>query len=109
MLKRRDERHPVIEPGLLRVEGSPPNGYVVMVLDVSKTGLRVSCSSALPTDTRVEVKARGAGIRGEVRYARNVGPAEYHLGIKVDDASNGARSEDGELDLTLLFQLKSQT
>ncbi len=104
MLQPRDKRFPLIQPGVMHIEGRPGDAYVVTVLDVSKSGLRVSCSSALPIDTRVEVKCRGAAVLGDVRYSRNVGRDEFHLGIKAHDISAGARPEDGQLDLTVLFR-----
>ena len=89
----------------MRIRGKPDQVYVVTVLDVSKSGLRVSCTSALPAATQVEVKCHGAGVRGEVRYCRDVKKNEFHLGIKADGASSGAGPQDHKLDLTLLFKL----
>jgi PilZ domain len=105
MLKPRATRYPVVEPGILRISGAVGDAYLITVLDVSKSGMRVSCSTALPVETQVEVQCRGSGVTGEVRYARNVGRDEFHLGIEVKNATAGARNEEGELDVTRLFQL----
>lgn len=94
-----------MEPGVMRIQGKPDHVFVVTVLDISKSGLRVSCASALPADTQVEVKCRGAGVRGEIRYCRDVKKNEFHLGIKADGASSGAGPQNGKVDLTLLFKL----
>jgi hypothetical protein len=87
----------------MRIIGERGAIYVVTIIDVSKTGLRVSGSVPLTSGTNVTVLCRGIDITGEVRYSRNVGRDEFHLGVKVDDDSEGPRSEEGELDLTLLF------
>jgi hypothetical protein len=95
-----------MEPGVMRIQGKPDHVYVVTVLDVSKSGLRVSCASALPVATQVEVKCRGAGVTGEIRYCRDVKPAEFNLGIKAYEASSGAGPQAaGRVDLTLLFKV----
>lgn len=106
MQKPRDDRHAVAEPAILRVEQSRSDVYVVTILDVSKGGLRVSCSVPMPAGTRVEVRCRGAAVTGEIRYARNVGRDEFHLGVQVLDAPATGRSEEGELDLLRLFHLR---
>jgi hypothetical protein len=104
MDQRKDVRYQVQEPCTLRETGTRGGVYVVTILDVSKTGLRISASMALASGTPVDVLCRGVRITGAVRYARNVGRDEFHLGVKVDDDSAGPRTEEGELDLTLLFK-----
>lgn len=101
--RRRDLRHPVNLWGSLRVEGAP-GGFPTLVLEVSKAGLRVRCPSALSEGTRVSVLCRKVAAFGQVRYAREVAPDQFDLGIEVDDAL--PRDEPaGEIDLTLLFGL----
>jgi hypothetical protein len=104
-MKPRDIRRPIVEPAVMRIADSRGDAYVVTILDVSKSGLRISSSTALPAGTRVELRCRGTAILGETRYARNVGGGEFHLGIQVTDAPGAARSEQGELDLWRLFEL----
>jgi hypothetical protein len=89
----------------MRIGGATTDAYLITVLDVSRTGLRVSCSTALPMGTLVEVQCRGAAVLGEVRYARNTGRDEFHLGVEAKDATGIARQEDGKIDLTVLFGL----
>ena len=70
----------------MRVVGVRGGIYLVTVLDVSKWGLRISCSVEFATGTRVEVRWRGTNIGGEVRYTREVRVHEFHLGIAADVA-----------------------
>ncbi len=79
----------------MRVEGIRGGIYLITVLDVSKSGLRINCSTSLTTGTRVEVRCRGASVPGEIRYARDVGQNEFHLGVEATS----------EMDLTQLFQI----
>ncbi len=88
----------------MRITGERGGVYVVTILDVSKTGMRISGSVALKSDTHVEIMCRGERISGTVRYARNVGREEFHLGFRADDDSTGPKSAEGDLDLTLLFR-----
>ncbi len=88
----------------MRITGERGAVYVVTILDVSKAGLRVSGSVRLDDETLVEILYRGVKITGKVRYGRNVGRDEFHLGVKAEDDSAGPRTEEGELDLTLLFK-----
>lgn len=81
---RADRRYMVNVAGVLRVEGLAMGVYVVTVLDVSKSGLRVSCPISVPAGTRVEVTCCDTNIIGEVRYAREVGANEFWLGIRAD-------------------------
>jgi len=94
---RADRRYTVDVGGVLQVEGVPTAVYVVTVMDVSKLGLRVSCPVSIPVGTRVEVGCCDTTIFGQVRYASEVGPNDFYLGIRAD--KNG----DGGLDLTLFM------
>ncbi len=88
----------------MRIAGERGGLYVVTILDVSKSGMRISGSVAVTSDTHAEIMCRGMRISGMVRYARNVGRDEYHMGFKADDDSDGPKSAEDELDLTLLFR-----
>lgn len=88
----------------MRETGTRGGVYVVTILDVSKSGLCISSSMALSSGTPVDILCRGVRIIGTVRYARNVGKDEFHLGVQAADDSTGPRTEEGELDLTLLFK-----
>jgi hypothetical protein len=80
----------------MRIAGVRGGIYLITVLDVSKSGLQVSCSAAFATGTRVEVRCRGVRVAGEVRYSREVLPQEIHLGIAADASE--------EMDLAQLFR-----
>ena len=101
--QRRHERHVVEMPGLLRLHETRGGIYAVTLLDVSQSGLRVSCPRSIPSGWRVEVSCRNVTIVGIVRYARDVGD-EIHLGIEADPAETAVnKSKVTELDLTSLF------
>ncbi len=101
--KRRHDRYTVETPGLLRLQETRGGIYAITVLDVSKSGLRINCPSAVLSDSRVEVKVHGSTIVGTVRYARSVG-YEFHVGIEAELLQTAAGATSGEeLDLTLLF------
>ena len=54
---RADRRYTVDVGGVLRIEGVPASVYVVTVLDVSKSGLRVRCPISIPVSARVVANA----------------------------------------------------
>jgi hypothetical protein len=105
MEKRSDQRYPIEEAAVLRVEGVAGGVYVVTVLDVSKLGLRVSSPVALALGTRVKVSCHGAEITGEIRYARDVERDGYYLGVLASTVSRAGQAQDGEIDLTRIFRL----
>jgi hypothetical protein len=102
--RRKDLRHPIRLWGRLRVEGLP-EVFTVLVLEVSRAGLRVRCPSAVAEGTRVNVLCRKAAAFGQVRYARKIAPDQFHLGIEVDDALPRDEAAGSEIDLTVLFGL----
>jgi hypothetical protein len=99
---RKDTRHPVKEPCTLRVQGYE-GVFLVTVLDVSRSGVRLSTSAHLIPGTSIELICQGVPIAAEVRYVRNTGKDEYHVGVLAQPHSPGPRARDGSLDLTLLF------
>jgi hypothetical protein len=106
MEKRTDQRYPVEEAAVMRVEGVAGGVYVVTVLDVSRFGLRVSCPVPWPLGTHVKVSCHGAEVAGEIRYARDVERDGYHLGVRADKVSRDGQVLDGEIDLTAIFRLR---
>ena len=73
------------------------------ILDVSKAGLRISCSVAIAADTLVEITCMNVTIEGTVRYARGCDPG-FNLGIEARCAIQaGNRFEGDDLDLMSLF------
>ena len=104
--RRRHERFAFEKPGILRLEKVHGGLYLITVLDLSKSGLRVNSPKAVARETRVEVQCLGRRVSGVVRYTREVGPREFHVGIEADRAeSNGTVWSAGTLDLTDLFRL----
>ena len=104
--RRRHERFAFEKPGILRLERVRGGLYLITVLDLSKSGLRVNSPRAVPRETRVEVRCLGRTVSGVVRFAREVGPREFHLGIEADRAeADGTVWSAGTLDLTALFRL----
>lgn len=71
------------QAALLRAEGGPGRIYLVTILDVSRSGLRVSCPAGLPSGTVVHVRYENLEIPGDVRYSREVEAGAFHLGIQV--------------------------
>lgn len=103
-MERREspQRYLVEASAVLRIHGKS-GPFLVTILDVSATGLRLSSPTPFPAGTKVTITCRGATMTGEVRYARNVEDYEFHIGVRVDEASAGAMLENGTMDLTLLF------
>jgi hypothetical protein len=61
---RADRRYTVDVGGVLQIEGIPASVYVVTVLDVSKSGLRVSCPVSIPVGAQVTVACCNTSISG---------------------------------------------
>lgn len=101
--QRRHVRHAVSVPAFLRVADEVGGAFVITILDVSASGMRVASSRALTEGARAVVKYRGAEITGVIRYARGVGRGEFHLGIEAEVVSGAPLGTEGEIDLTLLF------
>jgi hypothetical protein len=104
--QRRHDRYRVEIPGLLRLLETRGGIYAITVLDVSKTGLRISCPKPVASGTRVEFRCQSTKILGTVKYAREVGNETY-LGIEADpsDAAGTAAGTSGgaTTDLLSLF------
>jgi len=92
--QRRERRYLVELSATLRI--ATRTTLVVMIVDVSNMGLRVTCPEALPTGTQICIQVRGLELAGEVRYAREIDPGEFHLGIQT-------AAENGSALLQLLF------
>lgn len=78
---RADRRFPVDVGGVLQVVGVSTDVYVITVLNVSRFGLRVSCSVPLHLWTQVEISCCETLVRGEVRHSTEVGYDEFQIGI----------------------------
>lgn len=91
--RRRHDRCVVEIPGILQLADVQGGIYAITVLDVSTTGLRITCAKAVQAGTRVEVKCQKLKIFGTVRYARDLG-YEFHLGMEADRVIDGAEQID---------------
>ena len=101
--QRKHERFVVKAPAILRLPMTQGGTYLITVIEVSKTGLRISCPIALESGARVEVKVLGSTVLGTARYAREV-EREFYVGIEADTVEpriEGAQGDD--FDLTQLF------
>lgn len=99
MEKRQSPRYPIEASAVLRVEGRP-GPFLVTLLDVSTTGLRLSSPVAFPLGARVTIKCLRREVSGEVRYSRPVEGSTFHIGVLADSVSGGAE----DLDLVSLFR-----
>jgi hypothetical protein len=88
---------------LLRISGVAGGIYMITVLDVSKSGLRIQCSRALDHGTRVEIQCHDFSIFGEIRYSRGMAADEFHLGFEATEVRTAAGPQSGEIDLLHLF------
>lgn len=84
--KRREPRYPCSDPVKVRVispVGAPP--FPGVVLDVSRSGLRIEVQKPISKGSEIEVTARGkVAIFGEIRYCRCAGEF-YHAGVLIRD------------------------
>lgn len=80
---RLDERFEVRIPATLRVSDGIGPLYMIEIVDVSRSGLRLRSERGVPPGTRVEINCRGQSISGEVRYCRHVGLEEYYMCLQV--------------------------
>lgn len=101
--QRRHDRYQVEIPGVLRVQETRGGIYMVTVLDISKSGLRLCCPKLVPPGNRVEVKCQNTKVLGTVKYAREVG-YEWNLGIEADAVANESGGLAGaQVDLISMF------
>jgi hypothetical protein len=98
MEKRQSPRYRIEASAILRVQGRA-GPFLVTLLDVSASGLRLSSPSAFPEGAKVTIKCQGTEIVGEVRYARPVEDGSFNIGVLAQ-----AVSGSGELDLVRLLR-----
>jgi PilZ domain len=98
MEQRQSPRYGIDAPAIMRVQGRP-GPFLVTLLDVSSSGLRMSSPSAFPVGAKVAIKCLGVEIAGEIRYARPVDDGSFHIGV-LAEAVSGA----GDLDLVRLLR-----
>ena len=106
--KRRELRNNVLIRAQLRIEGFA-RVHLIKVLDVSRTGLRIRFEMPLPAGTAVQILYRGAAVSGQVRYARELGPDEFNIGINAESMTVLGQTITDAMDLALLFSDASPT
>jgi hypothetical protein len=79
--RRAEGRHGVNYPTLLRAENA--GVAVIRVLDVSKSGLRLSVPFRLLPRTEVEIRIEGTSVVGVVSNCVRISANEFHVGIKI--------------------------
>ena len=92
--RRKETRYEVHEAAVLTVgRGPSATVFAVTVLDISRSGMRVSLPANLEVDSIVSVRRSSGTICGTIRYSRNAGQGEYHAGIQVTDVPTERRRE----------------
>jgi hypothetical protein len=104
---RQSSRFHVEASAIMRVEGIP-GPFLVTILDVSASGLRVNSPTSFGAGTRVTLTFRKTELKGQIRYSRGFG-GQAHIGIQVDSMTGAlAPAENGEVNVLLLFDEKIQ-
>jgi PilZ domain len=101
-LRRNDQRMVISVEAKLRLVGAE-DLHTVTILDVSKSGMRIRSRMMIPAGTRIEVVYRNVVVAGEARYVRELGPAEFNVGVQADSVTEDDGNLRGEIDLTGLF------
>lgn len=85
--KRREPRVATEDSGVLQtINPFSPERLEIMVLDISKNGMRVGAPNLLYPGTTVKVRLKGMMAFGDVRYCRMAGVDFYQAGIQLYDA-----------------------
>lgn len=90
--RRSEARYPAHDPAEIEILRGPAEPVYGMILDVSRSGLRVALTKRVDRGAHVKVKLHGNVIFGEVRYCRSVSGA-FQAGIRIQDL---IRLTDGE-------------
>ena len=84
--RRRDTRYPTSEPAEVEIFPREVVVSAAMILDVSRSGLRLEVKREVPTGAciRVRILKTHLTIFGEVRYCRQVAEA-FHVGVLIEE------------------------
>jgi hypothetical protein len=105
--RRRDARYPTNDQADVEVLAVNTRHLSAVVLDVSKSGLRIEVHERIGAGSEVRIRLpREAVIHGEVRYCRRAGTG-FHVGILIAQVFQSAEQADqhlfdGEMSLYLL-------
>ena len=102
---RRHFRYPVDVPAVLRLPGVAGGIYIITVLDVSKSGMRVQCPRSLNVGTAVEIRSNNCEVFGEIRYSRPVDKDGFHLGLEASRVKT-RKGFEPEVDLLRLYPVR---
>ena len=84
--RRQEARYSTHDPATVSVPYLKIAGLAAVVLDVSRSGLRLELPQAIGRGMQVEIKlSPQLVIRGEVRYCRRTGTV-FHAGVLVGNA-----------------------
>jgi hypothetical protein len=72
------------EPARMKVLQPLGTNTEIRVLDVSRTGLKISMPELLPPGTVIQIHMKAAIAFAEVRYSAPCGD-EYHAGVRFQD------------------------
>ncbi len=94
--KRREARYPCNDPAQVRRLSGDTGLVPGIVLDISRSGMRVETRVQLQRAAGVEVILPGnAIVLGEVRYSRRVAQS-YHAGILIEDVYYARRNRPSD-------------
>jgi hypothetical protein len=83
--RRREARYPTSDPAVVEILHGSNTELPALVLDVSRSGLRLQLKTAIARGALVKITlVQQSVIYGEVRYCRRA-VQEYHIGILVKD------------------------
>jgi PilZ domain-containing protein len=93
--KRREARYVCNDPAEVRILSGNRGVLDAMVMDISKSGLRLGVASALAKGEKIEITLpKEVIIFGEVRYCRRA-VESYHVGVSIEDVFYARRSDIG--------------
>jgi PilZ domain-containing protein len=82
--RRSEARYPTQDPAELEILPGPTQTLYGTILDVSRSGLKISLPQRIDRGRQVKVKLHGNVIFGEVRYCRAVS-GSFQIGIRIQD------------------------
>lgn len=94
--RRSEARYPAKEPAELEVLFGGTEPVFGIILDISRSGLRIAIPRRIARGEQVKIKFHSNVIFGEVRYCRAVS-AVFHAGIHIQDLVRSPGHEDQHL------------
>src|SRR5579872_4630465 len=92
--RRREARYPTQDPAEVEVRHGEMLRMPAMVVDVSRSGMRLELPAAVGRGEQVKITLpRQVMILGEIRYCRRAGIV-YHAGVLIQEVFHGQASED---------------